>query len=562
MVDLQLPFGFTITRKKSEQNQEAKSLEHEVSFVPPDNDDGSLVINTGGAYYGASFVDMDGAVKSETELINKYRELALQPEVESAVDEISNEAIAKDEEGTIVKIDLDKIEIGDDVKEIITQEFAKILKLLDFNNQGYSIFRRWYVDGRLYYHAIVNDVTPLDGIKEIRYIDPRRIRKVREIESGTDLKTGLKIIKSIKEYFLYNELGAIGYTTQSMGVKIATDAIVTVNSDLMDPKRIMVLSYLNKVIKIMNMLRMAEDAMAINRLARAPERRIFYIDTSGLPRAKADQYLKDVASKYRNKLAFNQSTGELQDARQFLSVLEDYWIPTHNGKNSADISTLPGADNLNDIADIQYLKERLYRALGVPIGRLEPQGGFSLGRSTEITREEIKFAKFIDRLQSRFNILFLELLKLQLISKNVMGLNDWKAIKQDINFIYSKDNNFEEIKETELIMNRLLVAQSAILFQGTYFSQNWIKKKIFRFSDDEIELMAQEIDAENAVAQQAMANMPVPVDPNAPPPTNPQMIQPMGGQPGQPQAPQQPQAPTLPDRFVITQDTLEHHTGG
>lgn len=556
---VELPFGFTLERKKSEQKQEAKNLEHQVSFVPPDNDDGSLVINTSGSYYGAAFVDMDAAAKSEIDLINKYRELALQPEVEAAVDEIANEAIAKDEDGTIVKIDLDKIDIDDKVKEVITTEFDNVLKLLDFSNQGYSIFRRWYVDGRLYYHAIFDDQHPTDGIKEVRYIDPRRIRKVREIEQGMDPQTGLKVIKSIKEYFLYNELGAIGYAAQNMGVKIQTDSIITTNSDLMDPKRVMVLSYLNKVIKIMNMLRMSEDAMTINRLARAPERRIFYIDTSNIPRAKADQYLKDVASKYRNKLTYNQATGEIQDARQFLSILEDYWIPTRNGRNSADISTLPGASNLNDIADIQYLKERLYRALGVPIGRLEPQDGFNLGRSTEITREEIKFAKFIDRLQNRFAILLLELLKLQLIAKQVMTLNDWKLIKPDINFIFSKDNNFEELKEAELIMNRLAILGQATLFQGTYFSQNWIKKKILRQSDEEIEQMAAEMDAENAVAQAVAATMPQPVDPNAPPPTNPQMIQPQSPM-AQPQQP--PAQPTLPDRFFITQDSLEHHTGG
>ena len=556
---VELPFGFTLERKKSEQKQDAKNLEHQVSFVPPDNDDGSLVVSTGGSYYGAAFVDMDAAAKSEVELINKYRELALQPEVEAAIDEIANEAIAKDEDGVIVKIDLDKLAIADNVKEVITAEFDNVLKLLDFSNQGYSIFRRWYIDGRLNHHAIFDDTRPMDGIKEVRYIDPRRIRKIREIEQGMDPKTGLKVIKSIKEYYLYNELGAIGYTTQNMGVKIQTDSIITTNSDLMDPKRIMVLSYLNKVIKIMNMLRMSEDAMTINRLARAPERRIFYIDTSNLPRAKADQYLKDVASKYRNKLTYNQATGEIQDARQFLSILEDYWIPTHNGKNSADISTLPGADNLNDIADIQYLKERLYRALGVPIGRLEPQGGFNLGRSTEITREEIKFAKFIDRLQSRFSILLLDLLKLQLISKGIMNLVDWKTLKPDINFIFSKDNNFEELKEAELIMNRLAILAQADLFVGRYFSSNWIKKKILRQSDEEIEAMAAEMDAENAVAQAVAATMPQPVDPNAPPPTNPQMIQPQppGAQPAQP-----PAQPTLPDRFFITQDSLEHHTGG
>jgi hypothetical protein len=385
-------FGFEISRKK-QQDQEEKNK----SFALPQNDDGAVTIQSG-AYYG-TYVDLDGVVRNEIELITRYREMAMQPELETAIDEIVNEAIVNDDSESGVELDTDELKQPENIKKKIREEFDYVLKLLDFGNMGHELFRRWYTDGRLFYHVIIDDKSPAKGIQELRYIDPRRICKIREIQKAKDTVSGMEIIKNMKEYYLYNERGMIG-AHSNLGTKIAIDAVVNVNSGLMDSKRAMVLSYLHKAIKPLNQLRMVEDATVIYRLSRAPERRVFYIDVGNMPTIKAEQYLRDVMAKYRNKLVYDSSTGEIKDDRKHLSMLEDFWLPRREGGKGTEITTLPGGMNLGELEDVKYFEKKLYKALGVPISRLEQSQGFSLGRSTEITRDELKFTKFVNRLRN------------------------------------------------------------------------------------------------------------------------------------------------------------------
>ena len=376
-------FGFSISRNKElvQQNQEPAQK----TFAMPQNDDGAVTIQSG-SYYG-TYVDLDGVVRNEIELITRYREMSMQPELETAIDEIVNEAIVMEDSGKSVDINMDELQQPDTIKKKIKDEFDYILKILNFGNMGHDIFRRWYIDGRMFWHVVIDETSPAKGILEVRYIDPRRIRKIREIQKTKDAKTGMEIIKSENEYYLYNERGVIG-AHSNLGVKISTDSIVNVNSGLMDAKRAMVLSYLHKAIKPLNQLRMIEDATVIYRLSRAPERRIFYIDVGNMPTIKAEQYLRDIMVKYRNKLVYDSSTGEIKDDRKHLSMLEDFWLPRREGGKGTEITTLPGGQNLGELEDVKYFEKKLYKSLGVPVGRLEPQQGFSLGRTTEITRDE------------------------------------------------------------------------------------------------------------------------------------------------------------------------------
>lgn len=547
-------FGFEIGRKKDQQSLEDRSK----VFSAPQNDDGAVVIQSG-SYYG-TYVDLDGVVRNEIELITRYREMSMQPEMETAIDEIVNEAIVNDDKDKGVEIDLDDLKLPDAIKKKITDEFDYILKLLNFGNMGHDLFRRWYVDGRLFYHVVIDEKRPSEGISELRYIDPRRIRKIRELQKTKDTKTGMEIIKRQNEYYLYNERGIIG-AHSNMGVRIAVDSIVNVNSGLMDAKRVMVLSYLHKAIKPLNQLRMVEDATVIYRLSRAPERRVFYVDVGNMPTIKAEQYLRDIMVKYRNKLVYDSSTGEIKDDRKHLSMLEDFWLPRREGSKGTEITTLPGGQNLGEIEDVKYFERKLYKALGVPISRLEPSQGFSLGRTTEITRDELKFSKFVNRLRNKFSTLFDDLLRIQLVLKKICTEEEWKEFKEDVWYDFKKDNNFNELKETELLNNRLVILQAVDPYVGRYYSKEWVRKNVLMQSDEDIK----EIDEQIAAEQAQMA----PQDQNAM--MAPGAIEGVGGNPVMPpqvatqqqmqaappqEAPVQEQAP-LPSKFEIQPNELE-----
>jgi hypothetical protein len=526
-------FGFEIGRKKQQDKDEQSK-----TFALPPNDDGAVTIQSG-AYYG-TYVDLDGTVRNEVELITRYREMSMQPELETAIDEIVNEAIVQDDDGKAVEINDDNLKQNAAIKKKIQEEFNYILKLLNFGNMGHDIFRRWYIDGRMFYHIVIDEKSPNKGIQELRYIDPRRIRKIREIQKVKEPGSGIEVIKRINEYYLYNERGIIG-AHSNLGTKIAVDSIVNVNSGLMDAKRSMVLSYLHKAIKPLNQLRMVEDAVVIYRLSRAPERRVFYVDVGNMPTVKAEQYLRDIMVKYRNKLVYDSNTGEIKDDRKHLSMLEDFWLPRREGSRGTEITTLQGGQNLGELEDVKYFEKKLYKALGVPISRLEQQQGFSLGRTTEVTRDELKFNKFVQRLRSKFSTLFDDLLRVQLVLKKVCSEDEWNEFKEEIWYDFKKDNNFTELKEAELLQNRLSVLQLIDPYVGRYYSTEWVRKKVLMMDDEEIEEVIQQIENEksadvptddqgNPLPQQAGAPVP-----NIVPPTpQEQMMQQYAAQQGVP----------------------------
>lgn len=498
-------FGFNLGAKdviKVEEPQQA-------SFALPTAalDDGAVTI-TQNAHFG-TYVDLEGSVRNELELITRYREMSNHPECESAIDEIVNEAITHDEDGVVVDIVTDKLKQPDAVKKKIQEEFQNILKLMNFSNLSDDLFRRWYIDGRLFYHVIVDDQKPKEGIKELRYIDPRKIRKVREVRKDKDPKTGADIIKSTAEYYVYSDRGTTTQTfgaNVNQGLKIAPDSILNVNSGMMDAKNTFVISYLHKAIKPLNQLRMIEDAIVIYRLSRAPERRIFYIDVGNLPKGKAEQYMRDVMVKYRNKMVYDSSTGELRDDRKHLSMLEDFWLPRREGGKGTEITTLPPGQNLGELADVQYFQKKLLQSLGVPYSRLDAQQGMvGLGRTTEVTRDELKFAKFITRIRNKFSQIFDHALATQLVLKGICSKEEWQSFREDIYYDYKKDNNFQELKEAELLRERLNMVGMIDPFVGRYYSQEWVKKNVMKLTDEEIEDMQKQIDSE-----------PAPIDPNAP----------------------------------------------
>ena len=506
-------FGFTISRDKRDQEQTVQQ-----SFSPPSNDDGALTI-TSAAYYG-TYVDLDGTAKNEVELISRYREMAMQPEIESAIDDIVNEAIVQDDDGKVIQIVLDDLKVNDKIKSAIKTEFQNILSMLNYNQLAQDIFRRFYVDGRMYYHIIIDRENPMEGIKELRYIDPRKLRKVREVKKKKDERTGVDIMNVINEYYIYNEKVTSGAPSSSfgpIGVRITTDSIVSVVSGLMDSRRAVVLSYLHKAIKPLNQLRMIEDATVIYRISRAPERRIFYIDVGNLPKLKAEQYLRDIMVKYKNKLVYDANTGEVRDDRKYMSMMEDFWLPRREGGKGTEITTLPGGQNLGELEDVKYFERKLYKALNVPISRLEPNQGFSLGRSSEITRDELKFSKFVDRMRSKFSDVFDQSLRAQCVLKGICTAEEWNEFRGHIYYDFIKDNNFSELKEAELIKERLSLLNTIDQFTGRYFSHTWIQRNVLRLTDDEIAQMQSEMDEEkemgialpvnvtNAVAQQQMS---------------------------------------------------------
>lgn len=485
-------FGFTIARDKAVDTQNL-----EQSFTPPSNDDGALTI-TSAAYYG-TYVDLDGTAKNDVELISRYREMAMQPEIESAIDDIIGEAICQDDDGRIIKIIMDDLKQPEKIKNAIKAEFDTILRLLNYKNMAQDIFRRYYVDGRLNYHIIIDRTKPQEGIKELRYIDPRKLRKVREIKKQKDERTGVEMMEVVNEYYIFNDKVTTNSSSNfgPIGVRITVDSIVSVVSGLMDSRRAVVLSYLHKAIKPLNQLRMIEDATVIYRISRAPERRIFYIDVGNLPKLKAEQYLRDIMVKYKNKLVYDANTGEVRDDRKFLSMMEDFWLPRREGGKGTEITTLPGGQNLGELEDVKYFEKKLYKALNVPISRLNPEtSGFSLGRTGEITRDELKFAKFVDRLRNRFSDLFEQALKTQCVLKGICTAEEWAMFKENIHFDYIKDNNFSELKDAELMKERLSLLGAVDPYTGRYYSQAWIQRNVLRLSDDDIKKMQEEIDQE------------------------------------------------------------------
>ena len=484
-------FGFEISRRKNEEEQASRP-----SFTPPNNEDGALTISSA-AYYG-TYVDLDGTAKNEVELISRYREMAMQPEIESAIDDIMNEAIVQDDDGKIIEIVLDDLDQPEKIKKAIKDEFHTILRLLNYKHMAQDIFRRYYIDGRLYYNVLIDKENPIAGIKELRYIDPRKLRKVREIKKKKDERTGAEIIDVYNEYYIYNDKVVTGSSSNygPVGVRITLDSIVSVVSGLMDSRRAVVLSYLHKAIKPLNQLRMIEDATVIYRISRAPERRIFYIDVGNLPKLKAEQYLRDIMVKYKNKLVYDAQTGEVRDDRKFLSMMEDFWLPRREGGKGTEITTLPGGQNLGELEDVKYFQKKLYNSLSVPISRLEPNQGFSIGRVAEVTRDELKFAKFVDRLRNKFSDIFNQALRVQCVLKGICTADEWDQFKEHIYYDFIKDNNFSELKDAELMRERLSLLSAVDPYTGRYFSQAWIQRNVLRLTDDQIKEMQDEIDEE------------------------------------------------------------------
>jgi hypothetical protein len=421
-----------------------------------------------------------------------------------AIDEIVNEAITHDTDGKVMDINLDNLKQPESIKKKIIEEFNNIQKMLNFSNLADDLFKRWYIDGRIYYHVIVNDTAPKEGIQELRYIDPRKIRKVREIQKDRDSKTGAQIIKSIAEYYIYNDRGAATQSftaSTNQGLRIAPESIINVNSGLMDAKNTFVISYLHKAIKALNQLRMIEDAVVIYRLSRAPERRIFYIDVGNLPKGKAEQYMRSIMTQYRNKLVYDANTGEIRDERKHLSMLEDFWLPRREGGKGTEITTLPAGQNLGQMEDVQYFQKKLLQSLNVPISRLDPQQGagiMGIGKTTEVTRDEVKFNKFINRLRNKFSRIFDDALRVQLALKGICTTEEWDEFKEAIYYDYKKDNNFVEMREAELIRERVLTATQLDPFIGKYYSSKWVKKNVLRMTDEEIEEMEKEIEEEGS----------------------------------------------------------------
>jgi hypothetical protein len=502
-------FGFTIGNKDIVQVQNPEQS----SFTPPNQvlDDGAVTI-TQNAHYG-TYVDLEGSVRNELELITRYREMANHPECDMAVTEIVNEAITHDEDGTVVDIVLDNLKQPASIKKKIEEEFSNVLKMLNFSNLADDMFRRWYIDGRIYFHIVVDEKKPKEGIQELRYIDPRKIRKIREIKKARDPKTGAEIIQSMAEYYMFNDRGTVtqSYTAGvSQGLRIAPESVININSGLMDAKNTFVISYLHKAIKGLNQLRMIEDAVVIYRLSRAPERRIFYIDVGNLPKGKAEQYMRDVMVKYRNKMVYDANTGELRDDRKHMSMLEDFWLPRREGGKGTEITTLPAGQNLGQMEDVQYFLKKLLQSLSVPYSRLEQQSGgmVGMGRTTEITRDELRFNKFIGRLRNKFSQLFDQALSTQLALKGICTREEWEKFREDIFYDYKKDNNFTELKEAELLQQRLQLVTVIDPFVGKYYSQEWVKKNVLRLTDEQIEEMQKQIDSEPP---------PVPVGPDGQP---------------------------------------------
>ena len=480
MVEL---LGFQITRAR-EDGELKKDGASKQAFTIPTPDDGTTTISAGG-YFG-QYLDMEVNAKNDSDLIRRYREVAQNPECDMAIEDIVNEVIVSDERDSPVTLSLDKLDISENIKQKIRDEFNEVLSLLAFEEKGHDIFKRWYTDGRIYFHKVIDPQSPRKGITELRYIDPRKIKKVREIKKHRDSKSkGIEVVEKTAEWFVYNEKGIQTGNTNA-GVKISTDSIVYVTSGVIDQNKNMVLSHLHKAIKPVNQLRMIEDAVVIYRIVRAPERRIFYVDVGNLPKVKAEQYLRDVMARYRNKLVYDASTGEIRDDRKHMSMLEDFWLPRREGAKGTEVSTLAGGQNLGEIADVQYFQKKLYKSLNVPISRMESENGFNLGRAAEITRDELKFTKFVQRLRKRFTQLFHDVLKTQLVLKGIITIEDWSKLKEHIQYDYLRDGYFSELKNAEILRERLNLANEVSPYVGKYFSVEYVRKNVLRQSDEDI----------------------------------------------------------------------------
>ena len=495
-----------------------------VSPVPPNNEDGADHYMSSG-FFG-SYVDIEGVYRTEFDLIKRYREMALHPEADSAIEDIVNEAIVSDSNDSPVEIELSNLNASDGIKTKIRKEFKYILDLLDFDKKAHEIYRNWYIDGRIYYHKIIDLKKPEEGIQELRYIDAMKMRYVRQQKKKKNDGSAISQLRSdnpmdydfpeIEEYFIYNPksvypTGNPAQTGASQGIKIARDAITYCTSGLVDRNKGSTLSYLHKAIKSINQLRMIEDSLVIYRLSRAPERRIFYIDVGNLPKMKAEQYLRDVMMRYRNKLVYDANTGEIRDDKKYMAMLEDFWLPRREGGRGTEISTLPGGQNLGEITDIEYFKKKLYRSLNVPPSRMDGEGGFNLGRSSEILRDELKFTKFVARLRKRFSNMFNDMLKTQLILKNVITPEDWESMSEHIQYDFLYDNHFSELKEAELLNERLTLAQTAEPYIGKYYSQDYVRRKILRQTD--VEILEQDALIKKEIKDGIIPDPNAPVDP-------------------------------------------------
>lgn len=510
-------FGFELVRKKKDKNDK-DSLP---SVVPPTDEDGSPYVGVSGSHF-AQFVSLgDVEAKTNAQLVNQYRGVAMHPEVDDAIENIVNEAVSVNDEEVSVELKFDdKAKLSDGTKKKITDEFETIVSLLHFNEFGHDLFKRWYVDGRLYHHLVVEKGREREGIQDIRPLDAAKTRKVKEVLTGRDPKTGAKIVTGTKEYFVYQDKPG----SMTAGTKLTPDSVSYVTSGIVNPAKNTVISYLHKALKAVNQLRMMEDSLVIYRLARAPERRIFYIDVGSLPNRKAEEYMRQIMSKYRNKIVYDAETGNIKDDRKQMSMLEDFWLPRREGGRGTEIETLPGGENLSAIDDVVYFQKKLFRSLNVPISRMDTENAvFNLGRSNEISRDELKFQKFIDRLRRRFSSLFTEILKKQLILKSVIVEEDWAEIKDEIQVHFVRDNYYSELKETEIVTNRLNTLTMAEPFIGSLVSKEWIYKKIMMMTDDEIKEMRKQID-EDAASDEASAppddaeeQSPPPPPPPAPP---------------------------------------------
>ena len=486
-------FGWEVKKKEGDKAK---------SFVAPSDEEGTLDIAGGAGFFG-QYLSYDKAARNDYDLVRKYRQTSENPECDQAIEDIINEAITADETDISVAVNLDWVPLSMSIKKKIDEEFKEVLTLLQWKKKGHDIFRRWYIDGRIFYHKLVDEKSPRKGITEVRYIDPKFIKKIREVEKEK-VQNGVEVIKSVKEWYVYNEAGvypslpAIGGSSnsQAQGLKISPDAIAYVPSGLYNPTTNQVYSLLQKAIKPTNQLRMIEDAVVIYRISRAPERRIFYIDVGNLPKPKAEAYMKDVMSRYRNKIVYDSNSGEIMDDRNQMSMLEDFWLPRREGGRGTDVSTLSGGQNLGELEDIKYFQKKLYKSLNIPISRLESEGGFNLGKSTEITRDEIKFSKFIQRLRKKFAELFQDMLKTQLVLKGIMKPEDWDHIKEYMVYDFKDDNHFQELKELEILNERMTALQAVNDYVGTYYSVEYVRRYVLRQSDTEIEEIDKQIEQE------------------------------------------------------------------
>ena len=497
-------FGFGLP----EPNKDNKNI---VSPVPQNNEDGADYFLSSG-FYG-QYVDIEGVFRTEFDVIKRYRDMSLHPECDTAIEHVVNEAIVSDSNDSPVEINLDNLPVSENLRKVIREEFKGVKDLLQFDKKAHEIFRNWYVDGRLYYHKVIDVTKPDEGIQEIRYIDSLKLKlmRVQQKDRGPKGTQGIPVLPysgetnavrdaEVKEFYTYYPQGmAQKYgSVAGKGIKIAKDSITHVHSGLVDRNKKLTLSYLHKAIKGLNQLRMIEDSLVIYRLSRAPERRIFYIDVGNLPKVKAEQYLRDVMSRYRNKLVYDANTGEIKDDKKFMSMLEDFWLPRREGGRGTEISTLPGGQNLGELSDIDYFQKKLYRSLNVPESRIGANDGFNLGRSSEILRDELMFSKFVGRLRKRFSGLFIDLLKTQLILKNIVTPEDFEKMAEHIQFDYKYDNHFAELKDHELMTERLNIMVAIEPYIGTYYSRDYVRRKVLRQTDEEIEEMIQEMDEENA----------------------------------------------------------------